>query len=93
MEKRRLHIIVHGEVQGVNFRTFTYRQALRLGITGFVRNLSTGEDVEVEAEGDTDQLRKLLELLKTGPPEARVDRVAETWSTYLDTYPEFKIRY
>ena len=43
MEKKlkseaRLHAIVHGRVQGVNFRYYTVRTAQRLGLTGWVAN-------------------------------------------------------
>lgn len=93
MEKKRLQVIVHGQVQGVYFRAWTTDQAARLGLTGFVRNLPSGRDVEVEAEGDSGQLQKLSELLKVGPPGAQVDSIAETWSANIGRYQEFKIRY
>ena len=93
MEKKRLNVIVHGRVQGIFFRAWTNNQAARLGLTGFVRNLPSGRDIEVEAEGDLAQLQKLLELLKAGPPGAQVDRMAETWSAYRGAYQDFEIRY
>src|SRR6516162_854404 len=45
---QRWHIIVQGIVQGVGFRPFVYSQALRWGLTGFVRNNSLGVIIEVE---------------------------------------------
>ncbi|MFW6151182.1 MAG: acylphosphatase, partial [Chloroflexota bacterium] len=41
---------VHGRVQGVFFRDFVRTTATKLGLSGYVRNLPTG-DVEVRAEG------------------------------------------
>ena len=47
---QRLTAIVHGDVQGVGYRFFAQRQAARLGLRGYVRNLRDGT-VEVVAEG------------------------------------------
>lgn len=61
-------------VQGVGFRWYVKRRAERLGLKGWVRNLPGGQ-VEVVAEGSEEALRELEEVLKKGPPAARVDRV------------------
>lgn len=45
---QRFRLVVQGIVQGVGFRPFVYRQALRRGLTGFVLNNSTGVVIEVE---------------------------------------------
>ena len=47
---RRVNIIVSGKVQGVYFRAATQKQAQKLGVTGWVRNLASGE-VEIHALG------------------------------------------
>ena len=39
MIKKRFRI--YGHVQGVGFRYFTWQYALKIGVTGFVRNLAT----------------------------------------------------
>ena len=65
-----LRAVVYGRVQGVFFRAFVHRQALRLGLTGYVRNLPGGEAVEVIAEGTGDILEKLVGYLEAGPPAA-----------------------
>ncbi len=65
---------VTGRVQGVGFRWWTRSLAVRLGITGTVRNLSDGS-VAVHARGTGDQLRRLEALLREGPPGARVSSV------------------
>ena len=49
-EAVRLRAIVHGRVQGVNFRYYTRQQARQLGVTGCVRNLWDGT-VEVWPKG------------------------------------------
>ena len=63
--------IVSGRVQGVGFRYFVRRQAERLGVSGFTRNLVDGS-VEVVAEGDDDRLSALEESLRRGPDFAHV---------------------
>ena len=42
--RRRLRVCVHGVVQGVGFRPFVYTCAAALGLTGSVRNDSSGAD-------------------------------------------------
>ena len=65
---------VRGRVQGVWFRDSTRREAERLGITGYARNMSDGT-VEVLACGDPGALAELQTWLHVGPPMARVTEV------------------
>jgi acylphosphatase len=74
-----LHAIIHGRVQGVFFRASARREAARLGVGGWVRNLADGS-VETRAEGPEDRLRAYLDWLHRGPEGARVDRVEEEWT-------------
>jgi acylphosphatase len=67
---------VSGSVQGVGFRYFAERVALRLGVAGYVKNLPDGS-VEVYAVGNVAQLDALRNELGRGPRMARVDRVVE----------------
>jgi len=87
-----VRVMVFGLVQGVYFRDFTRRQAAELGLTGYVRNLREVEAVEVEAEGEREQLEKFISHLKTGPPAARVTKVVTHWSEYTGNYSDFEIR-
>ncbi|MFP4195993.1 MAG: acylphosphatase [Candidatus Woesearchaeota archaeon] len=70
---QQYHIIVRGRVQGVNFRNFVRRTARELSLYGWVRN--SGDDVEIVAQGREQQLVKLLQLVRSGPPLARVDDI------------------
>ncbi|MBA3396055.1 MAG: acylphosphatase [Deltaproteobacteria bacterium] len=72
---RRVRAIVSGRVQGVSYRAATADEAQRLGVTGWVRNRRDGA-VELEAEGDSEQIAALLAWCETGPPTARVTSVA-----------------
>ena len=88
-----VRVVVYGYVQGVFFRAFASRQATKLGLSGYVRNLSTGEVVEVQAEGERKQLEKLIGFLEVGPSPARVERVVTSWSKYTGGYSGFGIKY
>jgi acylphosphatase len=66
--------VVNGRVQGVGFRWFTKDAAMREGVTGWVRNLPDGR-VEALVEGDPEAVTRLEQLLRTGPPGARVETV------------------
>lgn len=71
---RTRRFLVSGRVQGVGFRYFVYREAQRLGLSGFVRNLGDGR-VEVVASGKEALLSRLEALLWRGPVMANVDNV------------------
>lgn len=71
--KRRVLITVSGRVQGVFFRAATRREAERLGLTGWVRNLPDGA-VELTAEGEAGAVDRLIRWCQSGPTLARVDR-------------------
>jgi acylphosphatase len=90
MGQASLHAIVHGHVQGVNFRHYTAREAVRLSLRGWVRNRPDGT-VEVEAAGEPASLDALLNWLQKGPPAARVERVEATHETGTDLPPGFHI--
>ena len=66
--------IVSGRVQGVGFRYYVRRQAERLGVAGFTRNLTDGS-VEVVAEGEDEPLSALEASLRQGPDFAHVAQV------------------
>ena len=72
MIKKRFRI--YGHVQGVGFRYFTWQYALKIGVTGFVRNLADGS-VEVIAVGSENQIDALDAWLQHGPRTAIVDNV------------------
>jgi acylphosphatase len=66
--------LVSGVVQGVFFRASTRREAERLGLSGYARNLRDGR-VEVVAAGPCTKLKALEAWLWDGPPAAQVDEV------------------
>ncbi len=59
----RRTVLFSGQVQGVGFRYSTQKVALRLAVTGFVRNLPDGR-VELVAEGSPAELDRLQEAVE-----------------------------
>ncbi|MEO6758118.1 MAG: acylphosphatase [Saprospiraceae bacterium] len=66
--------LVRGKVQGVGFRYFTQREAIALGVTGWVRNLDDGR-VEVFGQGIEAAVDTLQGRLWQGPHWAEVRHV------------------
>lgn len=70
---QRMRFEVSGKVQKVFFRAHTEKKAKELGLTGWVRNLPTG-NVQGEAYGPPEALKQLEKWLRTeGSPNSRVD--------------------
>jgi acylphosphatase len=86
-----LHVTVQGRVQGVFFRASVEDRALPLNLTGYVRN-RPGNIVEVMVEGEKNNLEKLVEFLKVGPPGAIVKDIITTWGEYTGSFTNFRIR-
>lgn len=72
----RLHVRISGRVQGVGFRWFVREEARRLGLSGWVTNLDSGE-VEVAASGEATSLARLRTALGVGPTGADVSDVTD----------------
>ena len=85
-------IYVQGLVQGVAFRAFTEREARRLGLMGFCRNLGDGR-VEVVLEGEKEAIESLVHRLHVGPSRAEVQEVQVHWGEAAGNMNSFEIRY
>lgn len=77
-------------MQGVFFRASTQREAKRLGLTGWVKNLPDGA-VEFLAEGEEQELKELLAWAQRGPSAARVERVDSRWRSFTGEFVDFRI--
>ena len=88
---RRVRLIVSGRVQGVSFRAYTERMARSLGLTGWIRNLPSGQ-VEILAEGPADVLEKLVDWAHHGPSLARVESVEIERLEPTGEFADFRIR-
>lgn len=85
-----LYCRVHGKVQGVMFRTFVAKQAERLRLKGYVKNMPDGT-VEVLAQGGERDLTRFMQLLHHGSSTARVTEVEEEWRKPKDTFTSFEV--
>ena len=82
------HLLISGRVQGVWVRESMRQEALRLGASGWVRNLPDGR-VEATVCGDETAVKKLLEWTRRGPPMAKVSNV-ETTELPDQSFPGFE---
>ena len=87
----RLDATVSGRVQGVGFRYFVLREAMALGLTGWVANIPGGA-VRCVAEGPRGSLESLEARLNDGPPSAIVERVSVAWMPATDSFVSFEVR-
>jgi acylphosphatase len=86
-----VHIIVQGMVQGVGFRYYVQRQAMKLNLSGFARNLYNG-DVEIEAEGDRSLVEEFIKEVKVGPSSAYVKDLKIEWKEFQNRHKGFEVR-
>lgn len=88
----RVHVFVDGRVQGVAYRFFAEKYAVRLDVTGWVRNLADGR-VEVLAEGTAEHIETFLERLREGPSLARVDGFDVRREAATGEFGDFRIAF
>ncbi len=88
----RGHIIVSGMVQGVGYRYFVCKNARRMELTGWVKNLFSGE-VEIEIEGPKGLVESFVQVLWTGNAWATVRNVEVNWEKYQGKYTGFDITF
>lgn len=91
-ENRRLHAVVYGRVQGVNFRAATQRAAAQRQLTGWVCN-RPDDTVETVAEGPLPALEAFERFLHIGPAAAWVERVDIRYSAATGEFHSFNVRY
>jgi len=89
--KVRVHVVTSGLVQGVGFRYFVYNKAISLTLTGYVRNLFSG-DVEIEAEGDRSLVEEFIKQVKVGPRAAHIKNMKIEWIKCIETHSGFEVQ-
>ena len=65
-------MVARGYVQGVFFRDTTRRQAMTLGVAGWVTNRADGA-VEAVFEGEPEAVERMVEFCRRGPGRAVVE--------------------
>ena len=87
----RVKIEVTGIVQGVGFRPFIYRTAVKNGLKGYVKNKGDA-GVEIILEGEESAVRIFLKDLKAErPPLAQIYHISKTRLEGKEQYKTFTI--
>ncbi|WP_341661403.1 acylphosphatase [Vibrio sp.] len=73
--------LISGCVQGVGFRYHTSQQAMKLGLTGYAKNLASGQ-VEVLICGHSQNMVKMEQWLQNGPKTSLVESVESECMSY-----------
>ena len=89
---KRYSMTISGKVQGVFYRDFARREAEKLGLKGYVRNLRSGE-VELVAEGGEAELESYLKICRKGPLMAFVKGIEVGKSDATGEFESFDVRY
>ncbi|WP_292757209.1 acylphosphatase [Methylophaga sp. UBA2689] len=87
----RYHFLIEGRVQGVGYRMSAQIAAQKIGVTGWVRNLRSGQ-VEMVAEAEPAQLEQLLEWAWQGPNFAQITDISLEKITATGEFTQFEIR-
>ena len=87
--KSRFHVLISGDVTGVFFRSYIKEWALKLKLNGFVKN--TNNNVEVVFEGESENLKKMLDICRKGPKFSKVENVASTEQEFKNEFKGFRI--
>lgn len=89
--KTRTHLYISGRVQGVFFRDSSRQMAQSMGLTGYVKNLLDGR-VEIAAEGEKEDVERLVQWCYIGPPGADVKSVEIHNESYKGEFKIFEVR-
>lgn len=69
-----VHATIHGTVQGVGYRSWTEKNAMKRGLTGWVRNRTDGT-VEAMFCGEESTVEEMLKACEEGPLAARITHI------------------
>lgn len=87
----RVHLRIHGIVQGVGFRPFIHKLVGSYGLTGYIKNTSSG--VELELEGSRPALERFVrDVPERAPKLAVIESVEAEYSDELRGFTGFEIR-
>ncbi|MEM3421154.1 MAG: carbamoyltransferase HypF [Candidatus Hadarchaeum sp.] len=88
----RAEIQVSGIVQGVGFRPFVYRLAIKHRLLGFVRNMGDA-GVQIVVEGDKGKILEFIQALRSEkPPLSRIESLAIFWQPPSKQFQDFQVQ-
>lgn len=86
----RAHIEIQGIVQGVGFRPFIHKLVKEYGLLGYIKNTSSG--VEMELEGREQEIRAFAaDIPEKAPKLALIEKIETRFSGELENFKDFKI--
>jgi len=87
----RAEILLEGIVQGVGFRPFVYRCAVRNRLVGYVQNRQDA-GITIVVEGSSRDVKRFISELKSNrPPLAQIDSFAVRYGRPRGEFTEFRI--
>jgi acylphosphatase len=89
--KIRAHVIISGRVQGVFFRAAIMEEATEHHVTGWAHNTSDGR-LEAVFEGEQENVNKMVEFCRRGPPAAKVTSIEIVKEAYTGEFTDFRPR-
>lgn len=87
---RLARAIVSGEVQGVGYRYRILHISRGFAVSGFVRNRDDGS-VEIQAEGEEDEVMRFLEACRIKDGYTRVEEMKVEWRPAENKFTGFTI--
>ncbi len=88
---KTVQLAITGRVQGVCFRAYTQKQAVKLGVAGFVSNKDDGS-VQVIACAESESLDAFIAWCHKGPMLAKVKEVSVNTYEAIELFTQFDIR-
>jgi|WetSurMetagenome_2_1015567.scaffolds.fasta_scaffold780074_1 acylphosphatase len=92
-KKYRAEILARGMVQGVGFRYFVLRNALKLGLKGYTKNLYSGDEVLTIVEGEKFAIEDLFSQIRIGPGHASVESCNIVWKEFTGEFISFEVKF
>ena len=90
MEFKRANIKVNGIVQGVGFRPFIHKLVLEDGLAGWIRNTTSGAEIEVE--GSKEAIEGFInDIEEKAPLLAVIENIETEFFDNLNMYNGFRI--
>ena len=71
----RREITLSGRVQGVGFRKWAEKQAMKMNLSGYIENQDRNS-VRIVVAGEAEQVKTFETLCKTGPDKARITNIS-----------------
>ena len=88
---KQARILIEGRLQRMNFRLQTQQQAQKLGLVGFVRNLSDGR-IEIEVQGEEDKIDEMLAWCQQEPHSSQIKSIFYRFDEPTKHYSDFMVR-